>query len=271
MKERIFSTVILWVILIATLVTLKTFGCFIILLTASSLTQYEFYKLLKIAGYQANTYLGISFGIILLIINALTSLSTGESIALTIITLCLITLLMRSLNFAKFSLITTLIGIIYIPFMLSFTVKFVISATNQIQALATILLIIAIAKFSDVGGLVIGCKFGKNKLAPEVSPNKTFEGLYGSIITSTITGVLCFLLFRHAFIPQLTIINVTILAIILSVIALLGDMLESIVKRLAQVKDSGTLIPGIGGIFDLTDSLIFSLPFGIIAINHFTM
>ncbi len=270
MKKRILSTILLWGFLFITLGCFKTIGCLILLILSSALTQYEFYKLLKYSQYEPITFLGIFFGFFLQISCALTNWSISECLAIIVIISTLIASLKHSVKFIQYSLVPTLIGIIYIPFMLSFLIKFVKDCNqfNLFSSIATIFWLIAISKFSDVGGLLIGCKFGKHKLAPNFSPNKTLEGLLGSICTSVIIGISSFLLFQNYLISGLTIFNVFLLSTILSIIALLGDIIESIIKRLANMKDSGCIIPGIGGIFDLTDSLIFSLPLGVIILQH---
>lgn len=270
MKKRIFSTILLWTLLFFVLSFGRIIGCFCLLLAASALTQYEFYQLLKQAKYQPDVLSGILLGTCLPMGCAFTNLTIGELLMLIVIISSLLASFKRSLQFVQQSLIPTLVGVIYIPFMLSFVVKFVQNypqfATSQ--AVATVFLLIAISKFSDVGALLIGCQFGHHKLMPSFSPNKTFEGLLGGVAASTIIGITGFLVFKHYLVPQLTITNVTILSIILSLVSPLGDIIESATKRIAGVKDSGHIIPGIGGILDLMDSLIFSLPLGVTLLSH---
>ncbi|OVE81818.1 hypothetical protein BVY03_02615 [bacterium K02(2017)] len=110
---------------------------------------------------------------------------------------------------------------------------------------------------ADTGAYVVGKNFGKNKLAPLLSPGKTREGGYGSVLGSILGAILVTVLF------QVTVNWWLVLGIgaALGVIGLLGDLAESLLKRGFGVKDSGKLIPGHGGILDRFDSLLFTSPF----------
>lgn len=109
---------------------------------------------------------------------------------------------------------------------------------------------------TDSGAYFTGRKFGKNKLWPEISPNKTIEGFFGGIITAVIFA--CIMQFIYPFEkPWFILILVTIIS---SIFGQLGDLVESAIKRHYDVKDSGRLLPGHGGILDRFDSLLFVLP-----------
>lgn len=104
---------------------------------------------------------------------------------------------------------------------------------------------------TDIGAYFAGIKFGGPKVAPKISPNKTWAGLIGAVITSSIIGYLFSLIYSDAF-PYFT------GSIFLPIISQAGDFLESAVKRHFDVKDSGTLIPGHGGLLDRMDGLLSS-------------
>jgi len=110
---------------------------------------------------------------------------------------------------------------------------------------------------ADTGAYFAGRKFGKHKLAPRVSPNKTIEGMIGGVIAGVVVG-LGFALFAGATPAQLPVVAlVALVAVLFSVI---GDLFESLLKRHAGVKDSGHLIPGHGGILDRIDGVLAALP-----------
>ncbi|MGE8204050.1 phosphatidate cytidylyltransferase [Heyndrickxia sp. NPDC080065] len=109
---------------------------------------------------------------------------------------------------------------------------------------------------TDSGAYFIGRAMGKNKLWPEISPNKTIEGALGGIICAIIVGIL-FFIFSDI---NISIIKLLIVSAILAVFGQLGDLVESAYKRHYQVKDSGTILPGHGGILDRFDSLLFVWP-----------
>jgi phosphatidate cytidylyltransferase len=109
----------------------------------------------------------------------------------------------------------------------------------------------------DSGAYYLGSRFGRHKLAPEVSPKKSWEGIVGGTLTTAFGVWFC----RTVFFPQLPSDLAIELAVALSVLAPLGDLVESLFKRDAGVKDSSALIPGHGGFLDRTDSLFFVAPF----------
>jgi phosphatidate cytidylyltransferase len=108
----------------------------------------------------------------------------------------------------------------------------------------------------DAVALYVGKAFGKNKMAPRVSPAKTWEGAIGSMIGSLAGGVV----YAYFLIPSAPIIQVLALAAVGNIAGQLGDLCESALKRGAGVKDSGTLLPGHGGWLDRIDSSLFAVP-----------
>lgn len=107
---------------------------------------------------------------------------------------------------------------------------------------------------SDTCAYFTGKYFGKNKIVPTISPNKTLEGFIGGAIGTIIVGLLFGILSEAKFIHALMI------AIIIAISAPLGDLFESKLKRMAKIKDSGNILPGHGGILDRFDSLLLALP-----------
>jgi phosphatidate cytidylyltransferase len=274
MKKRILSTAILWTILVMTLECFGVFGCLILLVAASVLTQWEFYKLVQFAGYKPLVTLGIVCGIAMqLQCWHFQVANAGESfiIAAAIVACC--ALAKRSMAAIRESLVPTLLGIAYIPFTFTFSIVFademrILYEIPTTVALHTLLLLVAIAKFNDVGGIVFGRTFGKHKLAPNFSPNKTVEGFIGGVISSIAVGIAIFAVFKQFLVPGFTLPHIVLLSMLMSFMAVVGDLIESAIKRMAKIKDSGKILPGIGGIFDLTDSLILALPIGITYVKH---
>ena len=111
---------------------------------------------------------------------------------------------------------------------------------------------------ADVGAYFAGCLFGKNRLAPTISPGKTWEGVAGGIIVSLILTLLVATLAWSLTVEQT--IGFIILAILLSVLSVFGDLLESMFKRAKGIKDSGKILPGHGGILDRIDSITAAAP-----------
>lgn len=108
----------------------------------------------------------------------------------------------------------------------------------------------------DTGAYYVGRQFGKHKLSPRISPKKTVEGLAGGMFFSIIAAVVI----HFTFFPKFPLLHAMIAGVILSVAGVIGDLAESMWKRSADVKDSGTLLPGHGGFLDRFDSILFTAP-----------
>jgi phosphatidate cytidylyltransferase len=104
-------------------------------------------------------------------------------------------------------------------------------------------------------------------MIPRISPGKTWEGFGGAIVVST-GASLAFAHFAHSHLKEVTPVHAIILGVVLSVAAVIGDLIESLFKREAGVKDSGRFFPGIGGILDLLDSLLFNAPLMYLYLRH---
>jgi phosphatidate cytidylyltransferase len=115
---------------------------------------------------------------------------------------------------------------------------------------------------SDTGAYVIGSLFGKRKLAPTISPNKTIEGSLGGIVVATLA------LLYAADIDNVQYSWILIL-MVTAILGALGDLVQSKIKRICGVKDSGSILPGHGGIYDRIDSSILAAPIYILLLNLF--
>lgn len=148
------------------------------------------------------------------------------------------------------------LSIIYIvvPFTLIVQIPFLNSSFNYVNT--TILGVFLLIWTNDTFAFIVGKNFGKNKLLERISPNKTIEGFVGGMV---FTFILSFLLAN-----QFTTLSLTqwvVIAGIVSIFGVLGDLIESMFKRQAGVKDSSNFIPGHGGFLDRFDSVIFAAPF----------
>jgi phosphatidate cytidylyltransferase len=160
---------------------------------------------------------------------------------------------------------TTLFGLMYVPWLLNFIQK--INFFPKVDGHYYLLYFVLITKFSDSGAYAVGSLIGKHKMIPRISPGKTWEGFVGAIVVSTLAS----LIFTHVFrdkMPGMNNFHAIILGVILSVCAVVGDLIESLFKREAGVKDSGKFFPGIGGILDLLDSLLFNAPIMYLYLRH---
>jgi phosphatidate cytidylyltransferase len=118
-----------------------------------------------------------------------------------------------------------------------------------------ILFILAVIFAGDTGSFYIGRSLGKHKLS-RISPGKTWEGAIGGLLSNIAAGVIC----GYLFFPSLSVISNMVVAIALGISGQIGDLAESMIKRISNAKDSGTILPGHGGLLDRIDSLLFSIP-----------
>jgi phosphatidate cytidylyltransferase len=146
----------------------------------------------------------------------------------------------------------TAFGVLYVGFTLS-----TVASTRSLPAGEWLVLFIALVTWaSDTGAYYAGTLWGKHLLAPSVSPKKTIEGVAGGLALAVGAALLA-----HAwFVPQLSLSDALILGMLLTVSGLLGDLWESAIKRRMGVKDSGSILPGHGGMLDRLDSLLFTAP-----------
>lgn len=160
---------------------------------------------------------------------------------------------------------TTLFGLMYVPWLLNFIQK--INFFPGVDGRYYVLYFIAVTKFSDVGAYCVGSLIGRHKMIPRISPGKTWEGFGGAIAVSTGASLLIRRL-AGGHLEQVRLVDAVILGVLLSSAAVLGDLIESLFKRQSGLKDSGKLFPGIGGMLDLLDSLLFNAPLMYLYLRH---
>jgi len=160
------------------------------------------------------------------------------------------------------AIVYVIAGFIYVPWMWNFMTRllFMGGVTDGVVKNVPILLfVIAATKFTDCGAYVVGSLIGKHKMIPHVSPGKTWEGVPGAFLGALGAGLAVYYGYgaeRMGF-PAM---HAVILSLILGAVCIVGDLAESIVKRCLGVKDSGQMLPGIGGALDLIDSLLWTGP-----------
>jgi phosphatidate cytidylyltransferase len=129
----------------------------------------------------------------------------------------------------------------------------------HLQDSVLVLFLLVLIWAADIGAYFVGKSFGKNKLCPRVSPRKTREGVYGGVALSQVTALSYVYIVIQT--PSLNdFLIFCFLALVVSIVSVLGDLFESVLKRIAEVKDSGNILPGHGGLLDRIDSLTSSAP-----------
>jgi phosphatidate cytidylyltransferase len=273
--KRILSTVVLWLGVFAVLWFFRTNGAVFTIGAIAVLTMRELYVLMAAAGGAPFAGMGMLFG-------ALVTVApwTGDHyvwpsqllIPLAVVVTCVRIVLERAPEKRVDALTSTLFGIVYVALMLQYLVRIVvpspIDTASPDARLVLGLWVIAVAKFCDVGALLTGLAIGKTPMAPLTSPKKTWEGAVGGVLVAMGVGALVAWLGRGVLPASMTPLRMGLLACPLAVVAIFSDLIESVLKRRAALKDSGGGIPGIGGIFDLSDSLILAAPVGYILLSR---
>src|ERR1700724_1709720 len=154
-------------------------------------------------------------------------------------------------------------GLLYVLWLFNVTTKILYltprSSSGAVTGQFYVLYLIAVTKFSDMGAYLTGSAIGRHLMVPHISAKKTWEGFFGALGFALLASLMLFKL-MPVHLSILTWTHATVLGLLLGFAAVIGDLAESIVKRSTGVKDSGNLLPGIGGALDLVDSLLFTAP-----------
>lgn len=229
---------------------------------------FEFANILKRRRFFPNLFIG-GVSVFAIILNSYLNFVETEFLFLMIVLLLLLTELFRNRESAIANIGATLIGIFYIGFFSSSIVKirefYKETLFNYDEGGYLIISILASIWICDSAAYFIGSAFGKHKMLPRISPNKSWEGAIAGFIFSIFTMIAA----KFIILNLITIGNAIIIGIIIGIFGQAGDFIESMIKRDANVKDSSSLIPGHGGIFDRFDSLIYSGPLIYIYLHYF--
>jgi phosphatidate cytidylyltransferase len=279
MKDRALSTIGLWVVVGLVIYgfgryNVAQLGGFIVILALALAAQYELYRILEQTGAKPRVGTGMLAGAVILIATFLSSDGISplfNYLALAWVAL-LLTLLARPHENQNWVLrFSTLFGVLYVPCLLAFFVDFARwKSHDSNHGLWIALWIVDVTKFTDVGGLIFGVPFGKHKIAPNISPAKSLEGCIGGVACSVGVGVGLAAIYQQSGLLEIPLAKAALYALPLAILSIPSDLVESYLKRRANVKDSGSTIPGIGGALDLVDSLLLVAPVGFLIFKKLT-
>jgi phosphatidate cytidylyltransferase len=235
---------------------LKQGGGVALVAAALGVAVFEFFTALRQRGFQPAILPG-AFAAMLLPVVAYKRGADGMLIVLGLVTLT--TLLWYLAGVVRdrpaVNIAVTLSGVLYIG-LLGGTAGLILSLKNN--ALGVLLGAVLCTVAYDVVGFFVGANLGQRPLAPDISPNKTWEGLIGGVIAAVAMAFLLSKVFDVA--PWQTTSSAIALGLIVAVMAPLGDLTESMLKRDLGLKDMGTLLPGHGGVLDRIDAMLFTVP-----------
>ncbi|WFB37522.1 CDP-archaeol synthase [Kiritimatiellota bacterium B12222] len=151
--------------------------------------------------------------------------------------------------------------IVYVAGLIQFMFMLLNSGQGDQDGRSLLLYGILVIKFTDMGAYFVGSAMGKHKMIPTISPAKTWEGVVGGVVVATCVSSLLMFLYGYQMSGiSFSALDGLVLGVSLAVMGVVGDLVESMLKRAAGVKDSGSWLKGMGGILDVLDSLIFALP-----------
>jgi len=224
------------------------------------IAQAESYHLFEKTGNRPQKYYGIFVGLITFLLTFFVARGnippTSYFIAIFMIIFLFIFEIYQNREDHFISIAFTIFGIVYVVIPLS-TLNFIAFAgiNEGIYTYEYLLAFFIILWLNDTGAYLIGSKFGKTKLFERISPKKTWEGTIGGAIFAFIAAYVISLYFKGLSMPEWI-----IFAVITVVFGVYGDLVESWLKRRAGIKDSGTIMPGHGGLLDRFDSTFFAAP-----------
>jgi len=221
----------------------------------SFLGLWEFYGLARAKGLFPLTWWGLAGGMVLL---AFLGLRWPLLLALLVLWVMLIMSRMVFRDEVKESINRigiTIMGVLYIPFL--FGHMLLMRSDYDFTGYKLLFFSMALVWLCDTGAYFAGMMLGKHPLAPHISPKKSIEGLAGGFIVTIAAAILI----QRWWLWEISVLDALIMAAGAVILGTFGDLVESLFKRDAQVKDTGTLLPGHGGILDRFDSMLFVIPF----------
>ena len=279
--RRLATSIILWTVILTALFSdnrvISNYFFVLVMMILAGMGLQEFYGLASKKGYACFNCWGIFGGVCLMAftfvyLNQTKVLAPGKIndfesgiLILFVLGLCVRQFISSSNTQGIQAISTTLFGLMYVPWLLNFVQK--INFFPQVDGRYYVVYFILVTKFSDTGAYVVGSLFGRHKMIPRISPGKTWEGFAGAIVTSTAASLLYFH-YLSSHLAGMNYFHATLLGILLSITAVVGDLIESIFKREAGVKDSGQWFPGMGGILDILDSILFNAPLMYLYLRH---
>ncbi|MCF6268489.1 MAG: phosphatidate cytidylyltransferase [Melioribacteraceae bacterium] len=242
---------------------------FLIFILAIGLVSfYEFSAMVKNKNIFPCYFIGL-ISVAHIILNAYFHFFPMEIFLLSLLPLLLIVELFRNKESAINNISSTLLGILYMGFFSASIIGirefYVDTPTNYSNGGFIVISIFITLWMTDSAAYFIGSAFGKHKLFPRVSPKKSWEGAIAGFVFAIITIVVL----KVVLLTFLNWIDIITFGIIIGIFGQVGDLVESLIKRDAGVKDSSNIIPGHGGIFDRFDSLLFSAPIIFLYMNYF--
>lgn len=255
MKTRIITGIIGAAFLITLVLFADVYIIAAIAFLASVAGLYEFYQVTGISKKLPLVIAGIIGAIGVTICNLFFRVQFSYFISIWMLLVFIMMLIFHEKNDVTDAALTVF-SVFYIPFLFSFIPLVMLLSNGRIL----IWFVIVGAFITDTFAYFVGVFLGKHKLCPKISPKKTIEGAIGGTLGCGICFIFIAVLFNKVWLTEIPVLTAFIIGLVAAVVAQLGDLTASVIKRKFGVKDYGSLFPGHGGIMDRCDSLIFVAP-----------
>ena len=241
---------------------------FLAILAILGIGAWEYWRLLKTMGYDVSFPLMLVGVELLLILRQVSGFAATEWALLAILLASAIFSLVRYSKIEAQAVLTFglhVSSILYLGWLGGYFISLAALPKGNWWVMVTL----ALVWMADLGGYIFGTKWGKHKMSLRLSPRKTWEGYLGGLIFAVLSGLILSLALRLV-LPELALWEGAVMGLVIAWLTPFGDLFISMLKRAAGVKDSGTLIPGHGGILDRADTWLWAMMLGYYLVLAFT-
>lgn len=221
---------------------------------------FEFYRMMEAKGIKPYKTVGIAAGLgVSWYVYFQGGVFSSLFITLVLVGVMVLELFRRDGELAVFHISTTILGVFYVAWLGSHIIllrQLGETAEGGDVGWSYVILAFVLVWATDSGAYFVGKVFGRRKLAPRISPNKSVEGAIGGIGAGLVAAIVS----RYTFAPYLSLASSVMLGLVAPVMAILGDLVESLMKRDMKIKDTSRALPGHGGMLDRFDSTLFVAP-----------
>lgn len=279
LKQRLISGFLLIGMVVIVANYLPSPACWLLIVAIGVLAQYEFYAMMDAMGIPVFRVIGMIGGAAVISATFWTISPQAQQLAAgyqseNLVLMATALAVFIRMAFQKHNgnpiatIACTLLGIWYVTFLMNYITRlgFGWRDGDMMHAVGTtgrmmVLYLVVVVKSSDVGAYFSGRFLGRHKMIPRLSPKKTWEGFAGGVTFALLVS-LAFFYFTAGALGHIKfqLIDALVLGLVLPVAGAIGDLFESLLKRSSGIKDSGAMIPGMGGVLDVLDSLLFGAP-----------
>ncbi|MFM2196633.1 MAG: hypothetical protein RLZZ505_65 [Verrucomicrobiota bacterium] len=270
--RRTGSTLLLWAVVSAIFISMFPAAYLGLIGVLALISTIEYFRMLRTADVKCFPRFGLTLAVAYCGIAYWNFLEGGKDIPPALDTVSIFIAITGAFTLqlrysikgieALLAVAANLLGFLYIAYLFNFTarISFGLPGDGDVPGAFVLLWLLAVTKLTDTGAYITGSLIGKHKMIPHISPGKTWEGFVGALFFAQLAACGLYALLPDQLAALHSWPHVIALGFLLAILAVIGDLAESVVKRALHAKDSGNMLPGIGGGLDLIDSICFTAP-----------